>query len=221
MKRFFHKTPTWIEKIYPNFIWKVPTKKKELFLTFDDGPIPEVTPYILDMLASFNAKATFFCVGQNLVKNTDLVIRMTEQGHIIGNHTFNHLKGWQTNNFLYLKNILKTEEIIKKFQDSKFLFRPPYGRIKRAQAANLEKFKIIMWNRLAYDFAPNLDVKSAIRQLTDDAPNGSIFVFHDNLKSSKNISQMLPKILEHYSSRGYKFHTLNSSYFCRNNLDLN
>lgn len=206
--KLFHKTPVWIQKLYPDFIWKVDTEAKELFLTFDDGPIPEVTEYVLEELSNFNANATFFCVGENLIKHPDVAAQVVSQGHVFGNHTFNHLKGWQTNNYKYWKNVLKCQHQIEQIQTSNQLFRPPYGRIKRAQAAGLKRYKTIMWNRLAWDFEKKLDTDSALKHLTDDAPNGSIFVFHDNVKSYQNMRTLLPEVLRYYSDKGFSFKSL-------------
>lgn len=211
--RLLHKTPIWIQKLYPDFVWKIDTDRKELFLTFDDGPIPEVTDYVLDALKDHNAKATFFCVGENLTKYPMIAQRIIEEGHLVGNHTYNHLKGWETKNFTYWRNILRSQEVIQGLQVSTHLFRPPYGRIKRSQAAALKNYKVIMWNRLAWDFDKNLNVNRAIAHLTDDAPDGSIFVFHDNLKSFKNVKQILPAVLKHYSGQGYNFPTLTEDLF--------
>ncbi len=208
MKRLLHKTPPWIQKLYPNFIWQVPTKKKELFLTFDDGPIPEVTDFVLKELVQYKAKGTFFSVGDNLIKNRSIAERIVKDGHVLGNHTQNHLKGWEHGNFSYWRNILECEQNLNSLQSSQGLFRPPYGRIKRAQANALQDFKIIMWNRLAWDFGKNLNTEQAIKHLTDDAPAGSIFVFHDNLKSFENLKKLLPEVLAYYSKRGFTFSAL-------------
>jgi len=208
MKRLLHKTPVWIQKLYSDFVWKVPTDRKELFLTFDDGPIPEVTEFVLEELAKYHAKATFFCVGENIQKHPDIAQRVVDEGHALGNHTNNHLKGWQTNNFRYFKNVLTCEQRIRAHQQSSMLFRPPYGRIKRSQAAALRRYKIVMWNRLAWDFEKNLDREAAIRHLTDDAPDGSIFVFHDNVKSYANMQEILPEVLKYYAGKGFEFRAL-------------
>jgi peptidoglycan/xylan/chitin deacetylase (PgdA/CDA1 family) len=204
----FHKTPTWIQKLYPDFVWKIDTEQKELFLTFDDGPIPEVTEFVLEELAKHEAKATFFCVGDNLVKHPEIAQKVVQQGHVFGNHTFNHLKGWQTPNDAYWKNVEKCEEQILDIQHSRHLFRPPYGRIKRSQAAGLKQYKTVMWNRLAWDFEKNLNTDLALKYLTDDAPNGSIFVFHDNVKSYHNMKTMLPEVLRYYTKKGFSFNAL-------------
>ena len=207
MKRYLHKTPIWIQKMYPNFLWQVDTTKKELFLTFDDGPIPEITEFVLEELNKVEAKGTFFCVGENLEKNPDLSRRLVNEGHVIGNHTHNHLKGWQTANYSYWRNVLKCEHLIEEIQGSKKLFRPPYGRIKRSQAAALSRFEVVMWNRLSWDFGKNLDIELAKKHLMDVTP-GSVVVFHDNIKSFKNLKQLLPFILSYYSKEGWEMKAL-------------
>ncbi len=204
LQKFLHKTPRWIQRISPDFVWKIDTDKKELYLTFDDGPIPEVTEFVLKELNKHQAKATFFCVGENLIKHPDIGHEIVKEGHILGNHTFNHLKGWNTSNQNYIDNVIKCEEQLKDFQESKMLFRPPYGRIKPAQAKALKEHEIIMWNRLSWDFGKNLNLKRAIYHLTNSPP-GSIFVFHDNMKSFKNMSVLLPELLKYYSNEGFEF----------------
>ena len=207
MRRLFHKTPIWIQKLYPDFEWKIETSKKEIFLTFDDGPIPEITEFVLDELKRVEARSTFFCVGENLDRHPELAKRIVAEGHVIGNHTYNHLKGWQTKNFTYWRNVLKCEASINKFQKSARIFRPPYGRIKRSQAKALNGFRILMWNRLSWDFERNLNTEKAFSFLTD-APSGSIFVFHDNAKSFKNLKELLPSVIDHYHKKGFDFRTL-------------
>ena len=196
-----------MQKMYPDFVWKIDTDKKELFLTFDDGPIPEVTEFVLEELKKHQAKATFFCVGENLKKYPEIARQVVEEGHVLGNHTYNHLKGWRTNNQRYYENLLECEKQLAEFQQSQLLFRPPYGRIKQAQATALSDYKIVMWNRLAWDFGKNLNTEKAIRYLTN-APQGSIFVFHDNQKSFKNMSVLLPEVLKHYKEEGFEFKAL-------------
>lgn len=210
MKKPFHKTPKWIQKCYPDYIWQVDTGRKELFLTFDDGPLPGVTDFVLHQLAAFQAKATFFCVGENLVKHNETAEKIVQEGHLLANHTFNHLKGWQTKNFHYLHNTLECERAIALFQEPKKIFRPPYGRIKKTQAKALKGFQIVMWNRLAWDFDPRVNTRNALKYLTDDAPPGSIFVFHDNVKAEKNLKALLPEVLSYYTDRGFVFSRLDS-----------
>ena len=208
MKQLLHKTPIWLKKLYPDFVWQVETKEKKLFLTFDDGPIPEVTEFVLDTLKKFNAKATFFCVGENLTKHPSIARQIVDHGQVIGNHTYNHLRGWQTSTANYIDNVEKGETELLKFHNSRRLFRPPYGRIKRSQAAELQGYKIVMWNRLAWDFDKNLNTERAIKHLNDDAPRGSIFVFHDNIKSFQKMKVILPEVLRHYSNLGFEFDVL-------------
>jgi peptidoglycan/xylan/chitin deacetylase (PgdA/CDA1 family) len=206
MKKYLHKTPLWIQKLYPGFVWQVPTDEREIFLTFDDGPVPEATDHVLEQLKAYNAKATFFCVGENMVRYPDIAQRIFNQGHAIGNHTHNHLKGWQTHNFTYLRNTLQCEQEIEKLGSRK-LFRPPYGRITRAQARALNDYRIVMWNRLSWDFDKHVNHKTAIKYLCD-APPGSVLVFHDSPKSFDNMAKMLPQVLDHYSRAGFKFSAL-------------
>ena len=206
-QKHLHGTPTWVQRLYPDFIWNIETTKKEIFLTFDDGPIPEVTEYVLEQLESYDAKATFFCVGENLQKHLDIAKRVVEAGHTLGNHTFNHLKGWETNNAIYNENVNRCEEQLGELQDSQLLFRPPYGRIKRSQGAALKNYKIIMWNRLSWDFGNNLNTRNALRHLVK-SPVGSILVFHDNQKSFKNMSVLLPQVLKYFKENGFEFRSL-------------
>lgn len=208
MRRLLHKTPTWIQKLYPSFVWQVPTREKVIYLTFDDGPVPEITEYVMDELKKFQAKATFFCVGENILKHPHIARQVVEQGHVIGNHTHNHLKGWQTGNFKYWKNVLTCDRAIQTVQETKPLFRPPYGRITRTQARALSRYNVVMWNRLAWDFEKNLNTEVALKHLLDDAPGGSIFVFHDNAKAYHNLKVLLPEVLRHYSEKGYSFQVL-------------
>ena len=207
LRKHLHKTPTWIQKLYPDLIWKIETTRKEIFLTFDDGPIPEITEFVLDELKKYSAKATFFCVGENLQMHADIGRKVVEAGHSLGNHTFNHFKGWRTKNAKYMENVLECENQLEKFQKSQLLFRPPYGRIKKSQAASLKDYKIIMWNRLSWDFGKNLNTTSALKHLTK-SPSGSILVFHDNKKSFKNMSILLPQVLDHFKENGFEFKSL-------------
>lgn len=206
-QKYLHTPPLWLQNRYPDFVWKKSTNEKELFLTFDDGPIPEVTEFVLEELKKYQAKATFFCVGENLRKYPEIAKQTVANGHVLGNHTFNHLKGWRTSKQMYLENILKCEEQLEKFQQRQLLFRPPYGKLTRVQAAALSNYKIVMWNRLAWDFGKNLNTEKAIHYLCD-APQGSIVVFHDNQKSFENMRIILPRVLEHYDGEGYKFRAL-------------
>lgn len=207
------KMPWFIRKLYPSLTWEKPTKEKILYLTFDDGPHPTATPFVLDELAKYNAKATFFCIGKNVVDQTALYKRILDEGHKTGNHTFNHLNGWKTSNEKFFENIFEAAKYI----DSD-LFRPPYGRISKFQIKLLQEskennypsraFKIIMWSVLSGDFDLNLSPEKCLQYVLLNAKPGSIVVFHDSTKAWDRMSFALPKVLEHFSKEGYQFRSL-------------
>jgi peptidoglycan/xylan/chitin deacetylase (PgdA/CDA1 family) len=198
------KTPKLIQNFFPNFIWQVPTREKVMFLTFDDGPIPEVTPWVLDELAKFKAKATFFCVGNNVRQHPDIFQRILDEGHTVGNHTFNHMNGWQTENLPYFHDVRHCANLVHSS-----LFRPPFGRMKPAQIQFLQRhYRIIMWDVLSGDFDQEITKEQCMRNVVDHAQEGSIIVFHDSIKAKKNLMYALPKILEHFSQEGYLFQCL-------------
>lgn len=212
MKPYLVKTPRVVQKFFPNYSWRVSTEKKEIYLTFDDGPVPDFTPWVLETLKKFNAKATFFCVGENIEKYPHIFRQIIEDNHSIGNHTFNHLQGWKTSTTKYIKNIIKAESYLKdaeKHQGIK-LFRPPHGRIKPMQARILRKkgYKIIMWDVLSGDFDQNLSKEECLQHTLKHINNGSIVVFHDSVKSFKNLDYVLPRVLEHFSDKAYTFKPL-------------
>jgi peptidoglycan/xylan/chitin deacetylase (PgdA/CDA1 family) len=195
------KTPKFIQALFPNFIWNVNSEQNEIFLTFDDGPIPEVTPWVLETLESYQAKATFFCVGDNIQKHPDIFNMVVEAGHGIGNHTFNHLAGWSTENIRYFHNIRQCARMTKTD-----LFRPPYGRIRPSQAQFLTRhYKIIMWDVLSGDFDQNISRDECAANVLQKAGPGSIIVFHDSLKAQRNMKYALQATLEHFSALGYVF----------------
>jgi peptidoglycan/xylan/chitin deacetylase (PgdA/CDA1 family) len=207
---FFH-VPIWIQQYFSGLTWaKYSSSDKVIYLTFDDGPIPEVTPRVLEILKSKNAKATFFCVGENIKKNPNVFKQLVDEGHTYGNHTFNHLKGWNHSAKEYLNNIHLQELEIQKqgFNKSKF-FRPPYGRIKPSQAKILKQsFEIVMWDVLTCDYDKNLSVEKCLNQAIKNTKPGSIVLFHDSLKSQERVLNVLPKYLDHFAGLGYRFESL-------------
>ncbi len=208
MRSYFVKTPSLIPNIYRNQIWGFSSKKKEIYLTFDDGPTPKITDWVLKILGQYNAKATFFCIGNNIQEHPIIFNKIIDDGHAIGNHTYNHLNGWKTSNIDYLNSILKTEKLIEKYQikNSK-LFRPPYGKIKASQAKTILKsdYNIIMWSVLSADFDTTINDNICFNNVVNNSGNGSIIVFHDSVKAFDKLQIVLPKILEHFSNKGYIF----------------
>ena len=207
------KTPFVVKKLFPNYIWEIPTNKKELFLTFDDGPTPSVTDWVLDELKRFNAKATFFCIGNNVRQHPQLFHRILEENHSIGNHTHNHIKGWKTKTNDYLDNVFDAEKTIKDLLDSSIqvnLFRPPYGQIKPTQGKKLMElgYKIVMWDVLSFDWEKTVSNQECFDTVVSKSRNGSIIVFHDSLKASNNMKFTLPKVLEYFTEKGYAFRAI-------------
>jgi len=205
-----HKTNFLMRALYPDFLWRIPTEEKEIYLTFDDGPIPEVTEFVLEELAKFNAKATFFCIGDNIVKHSNVFQQVVNQGHSVGNHTFNHLKGWNTEKVSYLNNFdLCQVEVENMSKQSANFFRPPYGRIKRNQAKEILKtHEIVMWDVLTADYNQNINKEQVLRKTLQYTEQGSIVLFHDSIKASKNMMYALPRVLEHFSEQGFTFEKL-------------
>ena len=200
------KTPTVIQKLFPTFHWRVKPAPEQptLYLTFDDGPLPELTPWIVDLLADYDAKATFFCVGNNIRRYPEIFEQVLEAGHAIGNHTMHHLDGWKSDNLPYFHDIRHCALLTKSP-----LFRPPYGRIKPSQAQFLQRhYNIVMWDVLSGDFDPELTAEDCARNVIDNARSGSIVVFHDSRKAEESVRGALPKVLAHYAALGYRFEAL-------------
>jgi len=184
--------------------WRKNPSEKVIYLTFDDGPVPEVTPLVLDLLDKYNLKATFFCVGENVQKNPETYSEVIRRGHKIGNHTFTHLKGSSASIFEYVENVKKAAEII----DSK-LFRPPYGRITYRQRKALRvDYEIIMWDLITHDYNRKFTPETIMENVKRYSRNGSIVVFHDSIKAKDNMMTVLPLAIEYWKSEGYEFGVL-------------
>jgi peptidoglycan/xylan/chitin deacetylase (PgdA/CDA1 family) len=202
------KTPLLLKKLYPGLIWNRSRDERCIYLTFDDGPIPIVTPFVLKTLKQYNAKATFFCIGDNVQKNTPIFEQVKAEGHSIGNHTFNHLRGWATKTIAYADNFKKCDELLHTP-----LFRPPYGRIKRAQISKLKEIRnndiqFIMWDVLSGDFDIKLKPATCLHDVLKHTENGSIVVFHDSLKAFPRLEYVLPRAMKYWSKKGYEFRGL-------------
>jgi peptidoglycan/xylan/chitin deacetylase (PgdA/CDA1 family) len=198
------RPPYLIRKIIPQAIWRISTGEKKVFLTFDDGPVPTITPWILDVLKQENIKATFFCVGDNVNKHPEIYQRIIKEEHAVGNHTYNHLNGWNTDTTNYIKNIEQCSRIV-----STNLFRPPYGRIKKSQLALLSKnYSIIMWDVLSGDYDKNTSPEECLKNVITNFRSGSIIVFHDSHKAEKNILYALPAFINFAKEQGFTFEVL-------------
>jgi len=198
------RTPWWLKLVFPkDFVWNIAgCDKPTVFLTFDDGPHPEITPFVLDLLNQYEARASFFCVGENVGRYPDTFRQIQEQGHATGNHTYNHLNGWKTQNSVYLGNIDKAHALI----DST-LFRPPYGKIRNTQAGMLRKrhpgWRVIMWDVLSGDFDRGLTPGRCLANVLETIRPGSIVLFHDSEKAWDRMSYALPRVLEFCRNKGW------------------
>lgn len=205
------KTPTIITAFPSSLIWKLSRKEKKLYLTFDDGPTPEITQKILEILKEYEAKATFFCLGKNVIQNPGIYNLILEQGHATGNHTHTHLNGWKTRSRKYFEDINQASGVIQSN-----LFRPPYGRLKTKQILRLKSdYKIIMWEILSGDYSKKISPEKCTENVISNAQSGSIIVFHDSEKAKKNVLFALPRVLEHFSGMGFAFDIINSSVLKR------
>ena len=204
---YLHKTPKSFGALFPNIIWNIKTQAKEIYLTFDDGPVPEATPWVLEQLKQYNAKATFFMVGANINKQYKLFEEVVNQQHTVANHTFNHLNGWKTRNQDYYANISQTEELIG--ANSALLFRPPHGRLKWSQYRKIFKsHKIIMWDVLSGDFDNSLSPEKCLAKSMAATKPGTVIVFHDSVKSIDKLKFVLPRYLEHFTALNFTFKAL-------------
>ena len=216
------KTPGFVKTLFPYFVWHIDTKQKDLFLTFDDGPTPEITTWVLEQLSACNAKATFFCIGNNIENYPELFEAILSEGHTVGNHTYNHLKGWKHKTKIYVEDIEKTQSLIRskikilnsksshlKFTESNF-FRPPYGKLKTKQSKKIQElgYKIVMWDVLSYDWDKSISADACFNTVISTATEGSIVVFHDSVKAFENLKHILPRVLNYYKERGFSFKSL-------------
>lgn len=200
----FTKTPTVLTTVYPECLWRVNTATKTIYLTFDDGPIPEITPFVLAQLKQWNAKATFFCIGNNAVAHSEILKQILDDGHAVGNHTYEHLNGWKTTDSVYFENIEKCAAVV-----NTKLFRPPYGKLKLSQYRQLKKqYRIIMWDVLSFDFDVNISAQQVLQNVLQNAEAGSIVVMHDSIKARHKVEFALPEILSHFTAKGFKFEKL-------------
>lgn len=196
--------PDLIRPFLGNLTWRKSSSSKVIYLTFDDGPVPEVTPFVLDLLDKYNVKATFFCVGDNVQKYPEIYAEVLRRGHKTGNHTFNHLKGFSLTTEEYIANVDEAAEYI----DSR-LFRPPYGRIKKKQIDKLQlRYEIVMWDLITHDYNQKLSKESIFHNVKRYSRNGSIVVFHDSIKAKNNMLYALPLSIEYWNSQGYTFGVL-------------
>ncbi|HBH48141.1 MAG TPA: polysaccharide deacetylase family protein [Bacteroidales bacterium] len=197
----YWNTPRFIIKWFSHLEWHYSRKEKTIYLTFDDGPTPGITQQVLDLLDKYNAKATFFCLGRNVDRHRDIFHEIIARGHSTGNHTYSHLKGWKSSVKAYAHDV----NLASKYIPSK-LFRPPYGRIRHVQTRYLSKeFRIIMWDVLSHDYNRKISQKICLKSVLKSTKNGSVVVFHDSEKASKNMLFVLPRLLEHFSKKGFTF----------------
>jgi peptidoglycan-N-acetylglucosamine deacetylase len=207
---YLFKTPRIIKWLYPSLVWNGPGNERNIYLTFDDGPVSGVSENILKILARFNVKATFFCVGENVSRNPELFMRIIREGHMIGNHTFHHLNGWKVGDDEYITDIRKCDTILEEngFDNHIKLFRPPYGKIRRSAINKIRMdYRIIMWDVLSYDFSV-LPSEKLLGRCRIHARPGSIIVFHDSLKTKKKTEFILSQLIVYLMRSGYKFNTL-------------
>jgi peptidoglycan/xylan/chitin deacetylase (PgdA/CDA1 family) len=198
------KSPRWLRILYPQLLWHKSRDKKNLYLTFDDGPIPDVTPAILKILKRYEIKATFFCVGENIHKHPDIFKQILSDGHRVGNHTYHHLKGWKTNKEDYLNDVEQCHKLTKSN-----LFRPPYARGTRSQYSELKKsYEIVMWDVMSGDFDTSISPQECLNNVVNHSTNGSIIVFHDNIKAEPRVLYALPLAIEYWIDQGFQFEAL-------------
>ena len=204
------KTPNFIKRLFQNLTWEINTSKKVIYLTFDDGPTPKITNWVLSELEKYNAKATFFCIGKNILNHPDVFENIVTKGHAVGNHTNNHINSWKKQARIYIENVNQAQKIIDPVlndTNSVKLFRPPYGKLTLSVTKKLlkEDYKIIMWDVLSGDFDQSISKEKCLKNVIKNTTSGSIIVFHDSVKASGKLQFSLPKILDHFSEKGFSF----------------
>ena len=201
------KTPWWLRALYPSLVWRMPSRSKVLYLTFDDGPHPTITPFVLDTLRQYRAKATFFCIGKNVESYPGIYAQIMFEGHAVGNHTQHHVNGWKVSDEAYLQDITTAAKHIKSN-----LFRPPYGRIKRSQIKKIKQqfpdMRIVMWDVLSADFDTSLNADACLGYTVYHSKSGSIVLFHDSEKAWPRLIVCLPLVLKYFSEQGFRFEKL-------------
>lgn len=215
----FHRTPFFLPWLYSSLTWRIPGGNKDIYLTFDDGPVPGPTEFVLDVLNTKNIKATFFCIGNNIETNPEVFQKICYNNHSLGNHTYNHLRGWKTDNETYITDIARCDSSIelnlnqgvhRTLRNGKKLFRPPYGRITRNQIKRLALHHVTMWDVLTLDYDKSVTPKACLKNSINATRSGSIVVFHDSFKAERNLKYALPRYIDHFLSRGYTFKALHS-----------
>ncbi len=192
--------PRIVKDVHPSMYWEIPTQKREVFITFDDGPTPIITDKVLDLLQKYQAKATFFCLGKNVAQAPDLFKRIKRGNHTIGNHTFNHINGWKANSEDYFREVKLTEEIF-----TSKLFRPPYGRMRPKQIKTISKdYSIIMWSHLSLDYDKKYSKEECLNLSIKDLKKGSIIVFHDSQKAKDRMLFALEGFLQYCQEKKWK-----------------
>ncbi|WP_304200672.1 polysaccharide deacetylase family protein [Flavobacterium alvei] len=210
MSFYWIKTKSFIKRLFSNYVWDLPNTQNKIYLTFDDGPTPEITEWVLEELKKHNVKATFFCIGNNIQKHPELFQKVINEGHVIGNHTYDHMNGWKTETKTYLENIRLCEKQIQKSLIENLqskIFRPPYGKIKTAQAKIVRRlgYKIIMWDVLSADFDQTITPEKCLENVISNVKSGSVIVFHDSIKASHNLKYALPETLNFLKEKGFLF----------------
>ncbi|MFP9099889.1 polysaccharide deacetylase family protein [Flavobacterium sp. RHBU_24] len=208
MKFYWVKTSWLIKKLFSGFIWSLPKEAPTVYLTFDDGPIPQVTPLVLDILKRHDIKATFFCIGDNIDKHPETFKQVLAAGHAVGNHTYNHLDGWRVDDNIYMANTELCQKAIKKYKpEGTKIFRPPYGKLSPVKARGLKQkgYTVIMWDVLSADFDQGISPEKCLKNVVKNARNGSIIIFHDSLKAQKNMQYALPRAIEYLKRERFRF----------------